>query len=126
MNNGKTIAVIGASSNREKYGNMAVRAYLEQGYTVYPVNSRGTIIEGLKCYRSILDIPGSVETASLYLPPKFTLQVLDEISQKGVKTVFLNPGTENEQVLERVKQLGLNAIQACSIIAAGRSPAEYR
>ncbi|MBN2329883.1 MAG: CoA-binding protein [Candidatus Omnitrophica bacterium] len=125
MNNGKTIAIIGASSNREKYGNMAVRAYLDQGYTVYPVNPRGKIIEGLKCYKSILDIPDSVETASVYLPPKLTLQVLDELSQKGVKTIFLNPGTEDEQILEKVKQLGLNAIQACSILSVGKSPAEY-
>lgn len=125
MNKSKTIAIIGASSNREKYGNKAVRAYKDQGYTVYPVNPRAGIIEGLKSYKSILDIPGPVETASLYLPPALTLRVLDELKQKGVQTVFLNPGTEDAQVLEKARALGLNAVQACSIVAVGKSPGQY-
>ena len=125
MNDAKTIAIIGASSNREKYGNKAVRAYRDQGYTVYPVNPRAGSIEGLKCYVSLLDIPGPVEMASVYLPPALTYQVLDELKQKGVQTVFLNPGTENAHVIEKAQALGLNIVQACSIVAVGKSPAQY-
>jgi predicted CoA-binding protein len=118
----KTIAIIGASSNREKYGNKAVRAYLNKGYTVYPVNPRADEIEGLKCYKDIRDIPGPVETASLYLPPKLTLDALDGIAEKKVETVYLNPGTESSEVVEKAEQLGLNTIQACSIVAVGSFP----
>lgn len=126
MNGEKTIAIIGASSDREKYGNMAVRAYVDRGFTVYPVNPRAKTIEGLPCFASIMDIPGPVETASIYLPPAMTLAVLDNLARKGVQTVFLNPGTENEAVLRKVEELGLNAIQACSIVAVGKTPGEYR
>lgn len=126
MNTRHTIAIIGASSNRDKYGNMAVRAYKDKGYTVYPVNPKEDEIEGLICYRSILDIPEPVEIASVYLPPHLTLTVLEEIKQKGVETVFLNPGTENDEVIEKANALGLNIVQACSIVAVGKSPAEYR
>ncbi|MGI6455864.1 MAG: CoA-binding protein [bacterium] len=126
MNEKKTVAILGASSNREKYGNIAVRAWRDQGYTVFPVNPRGTVIEGLKCYRSILDIPDNVEIASLYLPPKLTLGVLDEISRKGVQKIFFNPGSADEMVLQRAEEMNLPYVEACSIIAAGRSPGEYR
>ncbi|MFB3786893.1 MAG: CoA-binding protein [bacterium] len=125
MNEAKTIAIIGASSNRGKYGNKAVRAYRDQGYTVYPVHPRADFIEGLNCYASILDIPGPVEIASVYLPPALTWRVLDELKQKGVPTVFLNPGTEDARVIEKARALGLNAVQACSIAAVGKSPAQY-
>jgi len=126
MNQQQSVAIIGASSNREKFGNIAVRAYQDQGYTVYPVNPRAETIEGLTCYKSILDIPGAVNIASLYLPPKYTLMVLDDLAAKKVETVFLNPGTEDDKVVERANELGLNIIQACSIIAAGKTPAQYK
>ncbi len=126
MNQEQSVAIIGASSDREKFGNIAVRAYQDQGYTVYPVNPRAETIEGLKCYKSILDIPGEVNIASLYLPPKYTLMVLDDLAAKEVETIFLNPGTEDDQVVQRANELGLNIIQACSIIAAGKTPAQYK
>ncbi len=125
MNDSKTIAIIGASANRSKYGNMAVRAFIDQGYTVYPVNPREEEIEGLPCYKSILDLPGPVETASFYLTPKRTITVLDDLPQKGVKTVFLNPGTADDAVVQRANELGLEVIEACSILAVGKSPSDY-
>ncbi|MEW6235369.1 MAG: CoA-binding protein [Candidatus Omnitrophota bacterium] len=125
MNHAKTIAILGASAQRHKYGNIAVRAWRDRGFAVYPVNPAQESIEGLPCYRSILDIPGEVEIASVYLPPEITLKVLPSIAQKGVKEVFLNPGSENAAVLQKARELGLNVIQACSIVAAGKSPADY-
>ena len=65
----KTVAIIGASNNREKFGNKAVRAFLRQGYTVFPVNLRETKVEGLPAFRSIRDVPVRPEMISVYLPP---------------------------------------------------------
>ena len=64
------IAIIGASNNKEKYGNKAVRAYKKQGHSVYPVNPKEKTIEGLRVYKLILDIPDEIERASIYLPPE--------------------------------------------------------
>lgn len=119
----KTAAIIGASSNREKWGNKAVRAFVRQGYAVYPVNPSEREIEGLKVYASIRDVPVRPQKVSVYLPPQRVVNLLPEIAARGCDELFLNPGTESAEVLAECERLGLNAIQACSIIAVGVSPA---
>jgi predicted CoA-binding protein len=118
----KTVAIIGASNVRAKYGNKAVRAYLRQGWTVYPVNPNEREVEGIKTYASITDIPGPVERASLYLPPHVGIGVLDGIKQKGVEELYVNPGAESDELMAKAEALGLNAIWACSIVEIGERP----
>jgi predicted CoA-binding protein len=117
-----TVAIIGASNAREKYGNKAVRAYLRQGWTVYPVNPNESHVEGLKTYPSITDIPGPVERASLYLPPHVGIGVLEGIKKKGVEELYVNPGAESDELMAKAEALGLNAIWACSIVEIGERP----
>jgi len=121
---GKRIAIIGASTNPEKFGNKAVKAYRQQGYTVFPVTPNAEEVEGLRAYRSIVDIPGPVDTVSLYLPPKVGITVLADIAEKGVEEFYVNPGAESENLLEEARRLGLRPIVACSILAIGRHPEE--
>jgi uncharacterized protein len=119
---GKVVAVIGASNDRRKFGNRAVRAYREQGYTVVPVNPHETQVEGLKAYPSILDVPGSVDMASFYVPPEIGEQVIGEVAQKGVAEVWLNPGAESDELIARARALAIQPIVACSIVAIGQNP----
>ncbi len=121
----RSIAIIGASTNREKYSNRAVRAYRAEGYAVYPINPNADEIEGLKAYASVLDVPGEIDLATLYLPPKWGLRAADDIIAKGIPEVFVNPGAESPELIEKLKNAGVNAIQGCSIIAVGRNPAEF-
>jgi hypothetical protein len=119
----KTVAIIGASNDRAKFGNKAVRAFRQQGYTVYPVNLKETEIEGLSAYRSIRDVPVRPQMASVYLPPQVLLKMLPDIAARGCDELWLNPGTESDEVLAEAERLGLNVIQACSIVGVGMSPA---
>ena len=121
----KTVAVIGASANRRKYGNKALRAFQQQGYTVFPVNTHETEVEGLRAYPSVLDIPVPLDMATVYVPPASGLVVVQELARKGVGEVWLNPGADEDEVLDRARALGLNVIQACSIIGIGESPSRY-
>lgn len=118
----KTVAIIGASSNRGKYGNKAVRAFLQQDYTVFPVNPNEAEIEGLTVFKSILDVPVRPQMVSVYLPPPVLLKVLPDIAAKGCDELWLNPGTESDEVLAGAERLGLNVVQACSIVGVGVSP----
>ena len=118
----KTVAIIGASADRGKFGNKAVRAFHQQGYMVYPVNPNEHVIEGLPVYKNIADVPVRPQLVSVYLPPQVLLEVLPDIAAKGCDELWLNPGTESEEVLAEAERLGLNVIQACSIIGIGLSP----
>ncbi len=120
----KSVAIIGASNNRNKFGNKAVRAYQQQGYTVYPVNLTETEVEGLAAYRSIKDVPVRPDMVSVYVPPAQLLKLLPDIAAKGCDELWLNPGTESAAVLEAANSLGLNVVQACSILGVGVSPEE--
>lgn len=119
------IAVIGASTDRRKFGNKAVRAFRKQGYTVVAVNPRESVVEGEPAYASVLDYPGDIDEASMYLPPAAGLRVLDEIARKKISTVWLNPGAESDEVVRRAHELGLRPIVACSILGVGETPADY-
>jgi hypothetical protein len=119
---GRTVAVIGASSDPSKYGHKAVRAYLRQGWTVYPVTPRPEPIEGLKTYPSIKEVPGPVDRATIYLPPQHGMKVLADIAAKGVGEFYVNPGAESEELLAEARRLGLEPIVACSIVAIGERP----
>lgn len=118
----KTIAIIGASTDRAKFGNKAVRAFLQQGYTVYPVNPKESQIEGLRAFKSISEVPERPNLISVYLPSAVLVKVLPEIAAKGCDELWLNPGTESKEVLALAEQLNLNVVQACSIVGVGLSP----
>jgi uncharacterized protein len=118
-----SIVVIGASSDRAKFGNKCVRAYALKGYHVYPVNPREAAIEGWPAFKSILDVPvDSVDRVSIYLPPAIGTRALDEVAQKKVSEVWLNPGADAPEVVKKARELGLNTICGCSIVAIGMSP----
>lgn len=113
-----TVAVIGASSDTEKYGNKSMHAHIDAGYEVYPVTRRGGEIEGIKAYSSVEDIPVALDRVTLYLPPKLGLDVIESIARKGTKELFLNPGSESPELIKKAESLGLKPILACSIVDA--------
>ena len=121
----KTVAIVGASQSRSKFGNKSVRAHQDGGWLVYPVNINEDKIEGLKVYKSILDIPEKIDRVSIYLPPAVGLKVIKDIAKVNPSEVFFNPGSEDEELIDKAKGLGINPIQACSIINIGRNPSDY-
>jgi predicted CoA-binding protein len=121
----KHIAIVGASSDRRKFGNKAVRAYARAGWRVYPVHPVEEEVEGFEAYPSVRHIPGPVDRVSMYLPPAKGLQILDDIRKVRPGEVWLNPGTESDELVAKAEKLGLNVIQACSILDVGMSPADF-
>ena len=71
---------------------------------------------------SVSAIPGPVDRASLYLPPAIGIGVLEEIQRKGIRELWVNPGAESDALIEKAERLGLEPIQACSIVDIGERP----
>ncbi len=122
----RTIAVVGASADRRKFGNKCVRAFRAAGWTVYPVHPTETQVEGLPVYRSVADVPTEqLDVVSVYLNPRVGVGVLPSFAAKSVGEVWFNPGAESEELLARAKEMGLHAIPACSIVGYGMSPYQF-
>jgi predicted CoA-binding protein len=118
----KTVAVIGASSDRRKFGNRALRAFHRQGYTVVPIHLREAQVEGLPAYRSVLDFPGSIDMATFYIPPAAGEKVIGEVARKGIREVWLNPGAESDTLIALARSHQIEPIIACSILGIGENP----
>ncbi len=121
----KTAAVIGASADRSKWGNKAVRAFRHCGYAVYPVHPREPTIEGLEAFATISAVPVRPEIVSVYLSPAALLPILPAIAGRGCDELWLNPGTDSPEVVQTARQLGLRAVQQCSLLALGENPSAY-
>ena len=121
----KTVAVVGASSDRQKFGNKALRAYKAEGYRVIPINPTEREVEGLPTYRSVLDVPERIDMATVYVQPDVALRLLPEFEQKQIGEIWINPGAESDELLAEAKWRKLNVIAACSIMGIGRNPQSF-
>jgi predicted CoA-binding protein len=116
------VAVIGASSDKAKFGNKAVRAYAMMGHTVFPVNDHETEIEGIECYKSLNKIPYKIDRISVYVPPEQGLKLVNQIRKARAKEVYLNPGSESDELVEALQKAGVKPILACSVLAISVDP----
>jgi predicted CoA-binding protein len=122
----RSVAVIGASGDRRKFGNKSVRAHAAAGWHVYPVHLTEIEVEGWPVYKSLADIPVEhLDRVSVYLPPSVSLKVMDGWTAKPVGEVWLNPGADDDAVIAKAEELGLNVVTACSIVDVGFSPSQF-
>lgn len=108
--NGDAYAVVGASNNREKYGNKVLRVYQQNQRKVFPVNPNEKTVEGLACYPDLASLPEPVHGVSIITPPPVTEKILEQAAAAGIRYVWMQPGAESPRALERAKELGLVAI----------------
>ncbi|HRW51921.1 MAG TPA: CoA-binding protein [Phycisphaerae bacterium] len=120
----KTVAVLGASADRSKFSNKSIRAHERQGWTVYPVNPKGGEIEGRPVFKSLRDIPVKLNRVSMYLPPAIGMGVLADVAAVAPDEFWVNPGAESDELIASAKALGLQPIQACSIVDVGMTPGQ--
>ena len=121
--NRPTVAVIGASPDRRKFGNKAVRAHLQAGFEVYPIHPTEGTVEGLPAFRTVAEVPlDRLDRITLYVPAAVGLQLLEGLAAKPCGMLILNPGTESPEVIARARELGLNVVTGCSILSAGVTP----
>ena len=121
----KTVAVVGASNDRRKFGNKALRAFKAEGHTVLPINPHETQVEGIRAFASVLDVPGTIDMATVYVQPDVAMRLLPEFEEKQIGEIWINPGAESDELMEEASRRKLNAIFACSIIGVGRTPSEF-
>ncbi len=114
-------AVIGASSNREKYGNKVLRCYMQHRKVVYPVNPLKQQIEGIPVVHSINELPKEVKSISVITPPQITEYIVDEAIKKGIENIWMQPGTESDSAIKNAIEHRMNVIAGgpCILVFMG-------
>lgn len=114
-------AVVGASTDRSKYGNKVLRAYLQTNREVYPINPKADEVEGQSSYPDLQSLPGSVQGVSIITPPAVTEKVVDEIIELGIPNVWMQPGAESDEAIDKAEKAGLNVIAGgpCLLVVVG-------
>lgn len=104
-------AVVGASTDRSKYGNKVFRCYLQDGREpVWPVHRNAPEIEGHAAYPSLSDLPEVPRAVSIITPPAITERVIDEAIGLGVQALWMQPGAEHDEAMARAEAAGLTVI----------------
>ena len=116
-----SFAVVGASTDRSKYGNKVLRCYQQHGHEVYPINPKAPEVEGLRAYPALAALPVPVPAISVITPPAATEQVVREAAAAGVKHVWMQPGAESDAAIRTAESLGLSVIAGgpCLLVVMG-------
>ena len=115
INKKHTYAIIGASGNKEKYGNVILHDLKDAGYTVIPINPKEKEIDGIKTYASVKEAP-HIDVAVMVVPPAVGLKVLQECKEKKIQKIWFQPGSYDENTSAYCEDKGLHYIQGLCIM----------
>ncbi len=112
----ENVAIIGASDRASRYSYKAQQMLTEHNHNVFPVNPYGGEVQGVPCFTSVLEITEQLDTVTVYVSAKRLESIIDRIISKSPKRVIFNPGTECESCIEKVKEAGIEAVIACTLV----------
>jgi len=117
----EAFGVVGASANREKFGNKVLRVYLQQGKKAIPVNPREKEIEGIPCVASVEELPPNVKSISIITVPHVTEQMVDKAIAMGIANIWMQPGAESPAAIEKCRNNNINVIAdgSCILVVLG-------
>jgi len=110
------VAVLGASSNPDRYSYKAVKMLEEYGYKVFAVHPSQKPIDGIKCYAKLAEIGEEINTITIYLGEKNSTPLIDEIINARPHRVILNPGAENNELEQKCGSAGIIVQRACTLV----------
>ena len=113
------IAVVGASNNPQKYGNIIVKNLAGKGYTVLPINPREKEIAGLPAWPDLASAPRPIDIVNFVTPPAVTRKVLEQVAELGLPHVWLQEGSYDDEVLAYVAQAPFKTVyDACIMVVS--------
>lgn len=113
---GSKVAVMGASPKEDRYSFMAVQMLGEHGHYVIPVHPAGHTVNGIPGVTSLGDIDGGMDTLTMYVSAKISDNACNEIIKLGPRRVIFNPGAENPNLAEKLRDAGIEVVEACTLV----------
>jgi predicted CoA-binding protein len=113
------IAVVGATDNPRKYGNRIYLDLKDKGFRVYPVNATRATVDGDPVFATLAELPETPDIVNFVVPPTRTLRVLEQAKDLGFTTVWVQPGAENEDVMDYLEEHDFDYLaNACIMVRA--------
>ena len=115
------IGVVGASTDRRKFGNKVLRCYLQHDRKAIPVNPNEMEIEGIPCVATISDLPSDTLSISMITPPAITAKLVPLAIEKGIRNIWMQPGVEHPEAVALCRERGVNIIAdgSCVLVVMG-------
>ncbi len=117
----KNWAVIGATNNTSKFGNKIFKRLKNYGFNVVPINPVYEEVENTKALDCVSELQDDVSVLNVVVSPEKSMAMLDNIDKTSIKYVWFQPGTYNNEVIEKANQLGLNVIYNYCVLVESRS-----
>ncbi len=114
----KNVAVVGSFRNEEKVAYKIVKQLLSKGRNVYPVNPNVKEVEGIKCYKTISDLPEGIDFVNFVTPPEVSKKLLDECKNKGIKMAWFQPGSSDDEVIKYAESLGIETVYSVCLMVS--------
>ena len=112
----ETVAVLGATPKSDRYAYRAMQLLRQHGHRAVPVNPAFEEVLGERCYRSISDVPGPVDTVTMYLGRQRSDPLIDDIIAAKPKRIIMNPGAENDQLARKAEAAGIEPVYDCTLV----------
>jgi predicted CoA-binding protein len=114
--NRQRVVVLGASTNPERYSNKALHRLIDNGHEVVPVHPALDRVDDLDVVPSLSAVEGDVDTLTVYVSPKISSTLTDDIVALGPGRVIFNPGTENDSLEASLADHGIPTLRACTLV----------
>lgn len=112
----KNWAVVGASEKDKSYGKKIFKKLVGRGYTTIPVSRNYETVLGEKAYSRITEYEGQIDVVDFVVNASIGIRVLDDVIEKGIKKIVLQPGTASDELIEKAKSNGIEVLEACVLV----------
>lgn len=113
------IAVVGVSDDASKFGHRIFRDMIKAGYPVEGINPKGGFVLGRHIHKSLSEMEKKPELVITVVHPVVTERIVEECNRLGIKSVWMQPGSESDAALEKAREYGIKATTACFMVVKG-------
>src|SRR4051812_6610447 len=110
------VVVIGASPKPQRYSHRAIAMLKQFGHTPIPVNPAFPEVLGEKCYPTITEVPGKIDTVTMYVGRQRSERMIDEVVRTQPRRIIMNPGAENDELAEAARRVGISVQYDCTLV----------
>ena len=109
----KNWAVIGATTDKDRFGYKIVKTLKDNNYNVYPVTPKYEKVAGLKAYNRVSDIDDEIDVVDFVVNPQIGIKLIEDVEEKNINYIWLQPGSRSEELKQKAENNGIEVVEDC-------------